>query len=276
MISTPSMQQLLEAGVHFGHQVRRGHPQMKTFIYGERDGVHILDLAKSEERLRQAAQAAFDLGKMGKIMLLVGTKKQAKDIIESLAKETKTPYLTSRWLGGLLTNFEELRKNFKKLNDLEKEKDTGQLSRYTKKEQLLIDRKLKKFNNQFGGIADLEKIPDALFLIDSHQEKTAIKEAIKMGVLLIGLSDTNSDPTLLDYPIPANDDGIKSIKLIAETVIHSYGQGKKAITQRQETKPKKEKKVGEGSEEMVEEAAVIEEKVEKEIIEESSRKEGVS
>lgn len=225
-ISVPTMQDLLSAGVHFGHKSSRSHPKMRPFIYGARDGVDIIDLAKSEEKLKEATQAAYELGKAGKVMLMVGTKKQAREIVETLAKEVGAPYLTARWIGGLLTNFDEIKKNFKRLTGLQDEQEKGTLSRYTKKEQLLISRKLGKFTEVGGGAATLEKVPDAIFIVDAVSEKTAIKEAMKVGLKLLGFSDTNADPNWFDYPIPANDDGIKSIKLVSETVIRAYGKGK--------------------------------------------------
>src|SRR5579884_1888878 len=277
MISVPSMQELLEAGVHFGHQVRRGNPRMKPYIYGVRDGVHIIDLAKSEEMLKEAAQAAYDLGKDGKVMMLVGTKKQAKEIVESLAKEVDTPYLNSKWVGGLLTNWEEIKKNIKKLNGLQEEQEKGTLSRYTKKEQLLIARKLQKFHSMLGGMSGQEKIPDALFIIDAPAEITAVKEAQRMGLIMIGFADTNSDPGWMDYPVAANDDGIKSIKLIAETIVRAYGEGKKAAGVKAAAEAKKaadDVKADDGvlSDPVADETAAIEEEVEKQVVQESSRK----
>lgn len=277
-IQIPTMQQLLEAGVHFGHKVSRAHPKMGTFIYGARDGVSIIDLAKSEDKLKDAVDFVYNLGKSGGNLLIVGTKKQAKDIVESLAKETQTPYLTSHWLGGLLTNFDEIKKNLNKLVSLKEEKDKGELKRYTKKEQLLISRKLEKFEREFGGIADLSKTPDAMFVVDAVSDLTAVVEAYKKGIKIVGFADTNSNPSLLDYPIPANDDGIKSIKIICETIIKAYGQGKKEAGVAAEKAAKKEQKAAEKAEavklgeQVAEEAAVIEEEVEKKVLEESERK----
>ena len=275
------MEELLEAGVHFGHQVRRGNPKMRQYIYGARDGVHIIDLAFSESLLKEAAQAVFEMGKNGKVMLLVGTKKQAREIIESLAKEVDTPYLTSRWVGGMLTNFDEIKKNLNKLNELKELRAKGELSKYTKKEQLLISRKLEKYDVELGGISSLDKVPDAMFIVDTPAEMTAVKEGARMGIKLIGFSDTNSDPNLMDFPIPANDDGIKSIKIIAETVIRAYGEGKEAagvvITgkAKEEKKPTKKEEIEEKvSDDVIEETAVIEEEIEKEVLSEFSRKEG--
>src|SRR5258708_24969944 len=155
MLKTPSLQELLEAGVHFGHQVRRGHPRMKPFIYGDREGVHIIDLTQSEKYLKQACEFVFELGKNGKVLLFVGTKKQAKPIIEQLAKGLQAPYMIERWMGGFLTNFEEIKKRIKLLKDLKEQKDKGELAaKYTKKEQLLLDRKMDKLQKDFAGVMD--------------------------------------------------------------------------------------------------------------------------
>jgi len=216
-IKTPDMQELLEAGSHFGHKVSRGNPGMKRYIFGARDGVHIIDLAKTEELLKEAVAAAYEFGKMGKTLLLVGTKKQAQQIVKDLAREADSPFLADCWVGGLYTNFDEIRKNIKKLNDLKVAQSKGELSMYTKKEQLLIARKLEKFNLQLGGVADLEKVPDGIFIIDAVSDNTAVKEANKLGVKVFGICDTNADPAWFDFPVPANDDGIKSIKLISES-----------------------------------------------------------
>lgn len=276
-IKVPSMQDLLEAGVHFGHQVRRGHPKMSPYIFGARDGVHIIDLGKSEEKLQEAARAAYEIGKKGGVMLLVGTKKQAREIIEGLAKEAELPFLTQHWVGGLLTNFEEIQKNIKKLVNLKEEQQKGALSRYTKKEQLLIARKLGKFDTVLGGVADMKKLPDAMFIVDAQSDNTAVKEAMKMGIPILGLCDTNADPNWFDWPVPANDDGIKSIKLICETLINTYTKGKKEAKDVAE----KEQKAKESNEIEVElapavkeEAAAIEEEIEKKVVEESERKTG--
>jgi len=281
------MQELLEAGVHFGHQVRRGNPRMKPYIYGARDGVHIIDLAKSEELLKEAVEAAYNLGKDGKIMLLVATKKHAREIVEELAREVDTPFLTSKWVGGLLTNFDEIKKNMKKLDGLREENEKGTLTRYTKKERLLISRKVDKFSSNLGGVSKLEKIPDSLFVVDAVTESTSIKEAQRMGVTLLGFSDTNANPADFDYPIPANDDGIKSIKLICETVIRAYGEGKKVGAKNEEirvaeqlrVKGEEDKKAAQAKldEEakaaaVTKEAEVLEEQIEKEIVQESSTK----
>lgn len=279
-LKTPDMQELLGAGVHFGHKVSRGHPKMKRYIFGARDGVHILDLAHSEEQLKQAADAAFDLGKSGAIMLIVGTKKQAQQIVEDLAKEADTPYLNQTWYGGIFTNFDEIKKNWKKLTDLKTEQEKGQLSRYTKREQMLIGKNLSKFTREMGGALSLDKLPDALFVVDAVGDNIAVREANKTGVKVIGLCDTNADPTWFDWPVAANDDGIKSIKIICETIIRAYAAGKKEAgikvgekkAETKETKKAVEEKEEVLDEELAKEAAAIEEEVEKEVVDENSRK----
>lgn len=281
-ISVPSMQDLLSAGVHFGHKVSRGHPKMKPYVFGARDGIDIIDLARSEEKLKEASQAAYELGKSGGVLLVVGTKKQAKDIVASLAREVGAAYLTAHWIGGVLTNFDEIKKNFKKLTSLKEEQEKGLLNRYTKKEQLLISRKLTKFETEAGGAAQLEKVPEAMFVIDAVSDNTAVKEGLKMGVKMFGISDTNADPNWFDYPIPANDDGIKSIKLICETVLRAYGQGKKELGIKNEQLRIKEEKAkdAKGTEAgqteldaaVAEQTAAIEEEVEKATVQDSDRK----
>lgn len=269
------MPELLEAGVHFGHQVRRGNPKMGSFIYGARDGVHIIDLAQSEKKLQAAAEAAFKLGQENKVLLVVGTKKQAKEVVNSLAQEADTPYLTERWIGGLLTNFDEVKKNLKKLTTLKEEQDKGLLSHYTKKERLLISRKLAKFDKELGGIAKLDKIPDAIFIVDAMSDYTAVKEANKVGILLFGIADSNANPNWFDYPVPGNDDGIKSIKLLCQTIIGAYSKGK---ADHKITKEAADKKAAESveevqlTEEVKQETAAIEEEIEKKIVAESDRK----
>lgn len=273
----PTMQQLLEAGVHFGHQVRRGNPRMQEYIFGAREGVHIINLESSEKLLKDAAEYAYKLGKEGKVILFIGTKKQAQPIVEEAAGKVVAPFVSYRWIGGLLTNFEEIRKNVRKLKDLAEKKEKGELSHYTKKERLLITKKLEKFDKEWGGIAELDKLPDALFIIDCVTEKTALTEANRKGIPVIGIADSNSNPDLLDYPIPGNDDATKSIKILTETVVAAYGQGlkeggfAKAPTKKVEVEAEKEVEsagIGEG---IGEDVAVAEEVVEKEAVEEAER-----
>ncbi|MCL4367454.1 30S ribosomal protein S2 [Patescibacteria group bacterium] len=275
MIDTPSMQQLLEAGVHFGHQVRRGHPHMLQFIYGVRDGVHIIDLEQSEKRLKEAVRAAYELGEEGKTLLLVGTKKQAQPIIKQAAQKVKMPYIDVKWLGGFLTNFEEVRKNIKKLNELKEKQAKGELNRYTKREQLLLSRKVEKFNKQLGGVTDLDQLPDALYIIDCVNEKIAVAEANRMHIPIIAIADTNSNPSLIDYPIPGNDDAAKSIKVLTEAIIDAFAEGlKKADKVKSDNAEKKEankKDEVTESQDLVADVQAAEEEVEKEEVKDSER-----
>lgn len=274
MFKIPSIQELLEAGVHFGHQVRRGNPRMAEYIFGVRDGVHIINLEDSEKKLKEAAEYVHNLGKEGQVLLFVGTKKQAQSIVKEAAEKIGAPHLTFHWIGGLLTNFEEIRKNIKKLLDLKEQQEKGELSRYTKKEQLLISRKLMKFDQIYGGIAKMEKLPEAIFLTDCLVEKTALTEANRVGLPVVGIVDTNCNPALLDYPIPGNDDASKSLKILVETLAEAYGKGLKLAGKKAEEARRKEEAVrAEVTESpaIAEEVAAAEEKLEKEELEKSER-----
>lgn len=275
MLKIPSLPELLEAGVHFGHQVRRGHPKMQAYIYGVREGVHIIDLEQSEKLLKEAADFSEKLGKEGKIMLFVGTKKQAQPIIQELAEKFSAPYINYRWIGGLLTNFDEVRKNIKKLLDLKEKQVKGELSHYTKKEQLLISKKIIKFESELGGITNLDKVPEAIFIIDSVAEKTAVAEAARINIPIVAICDTNANPQPINYPIPGNDDASKSIQIITETIAGAYGEG---LQQNQKSKVKTEKEeeeklkaAGEPTPEIAAEVAAAEEEVEKKSVQEAER-----
>lgn len=276
MLKIPTLQQLLEAGVHFGHQVRRGHPKMGEYIFGVREGVHIIDLEKSEKLLREASEFASQLGKMGKVLLLVGTKKQAQPIVLELSEKSGLPYVNFRWMGGLLTNFDEIRKNIKKLSDLAEKREKGELIHYTKKEQLLISRKLEKFDRMWGGVARMDGVPDAIFVIDCVAEKTALAEANRLGIPVIGIADTNSNPQLITYPIPSNDDATKAIKIISETIVGAFMDGsgtavkiKAAEKKKEELKEKTEEE--EATSPISEEVAAAEEEIEKKVVAEAER-----
>lgn len=227
MLKLPSLQELLEAGVHFGHQVRRGHPRMKPYIYGAREGVHIIDLTQSEKYLKEACEFVYELGKSGQVLLFVGTKKQAKPIIEELAKKLAAPFLVERWMGGFLTNFEIIKKRIDLLKDLKEQKAKGELTKYTKKEQLLLDRKMDKLEKDYQGVMDMPNLPDAVFVVDAVSDNIAIREANRLGIKVVAIADSNSNVSQIDYPIPGNDDAIKSIKILATAVASAYGEGKK-------------------------------------------------
>lgn len=226
MYKLPTLQELLEAGVHFGHQVRRGHPRMRPYIYGAREGVSVIDLTQSEKLLKEACEFVYNLGKSGKVLLFVGTKKQARPIIEESAKKLQAPFLTERWIGGFLTNFEQIQKNIKRLKEFLEQKSKGELSKYTKKEQLLLDRKMDKLQRDFAGVMDLPNLPDALFVTDAVSDNIAIREANRLKIKVVAIADSNADPTQIDYPIPGNDDAIKSIKILVGAIASAYGEGK--------------------------------------------------
>lgn len=279
MIKYPTLQELLEAGVHFGHKISRGNPRMKPFIYGARDGVSIIDLTLSEKYLKEACEYVLELGKNNGTMLFVGTKKQAQPIIKELAQKLEAPYLTSRWIGGFLTNFEEISKNIKKLKELREAKNTGELKKYTKKEQLLIDRRMAQLERDLSGVLDLGKLPDAIFVVDAARDSGALKEARSVGVKVVAIADSNSDPSFMDYPIPGNDDAIKSIKILVETIASAYSEGKNQAsknalkeTKKEEKKAAKKAQVEDKEKALEEEMAEAEEKVEKETVKDFERK----
>jgi len=211
-------EEMAQAGVHFGHRTSRVHPKMQPYLYGVRNTVHIIDLEKTKEKFEEALKFIQELISENKILLLVGTKIQVKDLVKDIAKDCGLPYVNERWLGGTFTNFEIIKKRIEYFKDLEKKKATGELEKYTKKEKAKIDQELRDLEIKFGGIKDLEKLPDAIFVIDMKKDDLAVKEARMKGIKVIGISDTNVDPTLADYPIPANDDAISSVKYILEKV----------------------------------------------------------
>ena len=214
MASKITLEELLEAGAHFGHQARRWNPAMKNYIYGVRNGVHIFDLIKTKEGIDAACEMLAGLKKEGKKVLLVGTKRQVADLLKKVGVETGMPYVSVRWMGGTLTNFAQIRKSITKMQDLMSRKEKGELKKYTKKEQLLMDREMAKLSKFFGGISKMDKLPDALFVVDIHREEVAVLEGKKMGIPVIGIADTNSDPSLLDIVIPMNDDAEKGLELV--------------------------------------------------------------
>ena len=279
MYKLPTLQELLEAGVHFGHQVRRGHPRMKPYIYGAREGVHIIDLTRSEQYLEEAAEFVYKLASEGKVLLFVGTKKQAMPIVEEAAKRLEAPYMVERWMGGFLTNFEEMKKRIKLLKELKEQKEKGQLAKYTKKEQLLLDRKMEKLQRDFRGVMDLTALPDAIFVTDAVSENIAVREANRLKIKVVSIADSNCNPSELDFPIPGNDDAIKSIKILVEAVASAYEEGKKEAGKIKIAKEKKEdeekqkaEKAAAVSVKIVEEVAAIEEKVEKETVKDFEKK----
>lgn len=223
----PTAKDLLDAGVHFGHQVRRWHPSMEKYIYTVRNETHIIDLEQTEELLAKACDFLFDTAATGGQIIIVGTKRQAKDMVALEAKRSGALFVNERWLGGTITNLDVIKKNIKKFLDYLKRREAGELSMYTKKERLLIDREIEKLDRYVGGISSLSGVPSALFIIDARREKTAIREAKKAGVPVVALIDTNTNPEGIDHIIPGNDDGIKSVSLILKAVADAIEAGYK-------------------------------------------------
>ena len=222
------LRELLEAGCHFGHQARRWHPKMAPWIYTEKDGVHIFDLAKTAEQLRHAYNYAFELGKNGKTLVVVGTKKQAREVIKAAAVPAGIMTITSRWLGGLLTNWEQVSKSLRRMIEIETGLRDGKFDQYTKRERVILDKERQRLERFFGGIRELKGKPDALFLIDPNRESVAVLEAGINHIPMIALIDSNTDPTPIDIPVPANDDAVKSIEYVVNAVVAGYVAGKAA------------------------------------------------
>lgn len=218
-------QELLDAGVHFGHLTRKWDPKMSKYIFMERNGIHIIDLNKTLAKLEEAASAIKQIVKSGRKVLFVATKKQAKDILAAQAKSVNMPYVTERWLGGMLTNFATVRKSIKKMSNIDKMTKEGTYDVLSKKERLMIQRERVKLESLLGGIADLNRLPAALFIIDVKKEHIAVSESLKLSIPTFAMVDTNSDPTNIDFPIPSNDDATKSITLITEIIVKAIQEG---------------------------------------------------
>ena len=220
-----TQQDLLEAGVHFGHLTRKWNPRMAPYIFMEQNGIHIIDLKKTESKLEEAKAAAKNIARSGRRVLFVATKKQAKEIVAAEAKRANMPFTTQRWLGGMLTNFQTVRKSIKRMQNIDKMATDGTFDRINKKERLMFDREKAKLQMILGGIEDMTKLPGAIFIIDVKREHIAVSEATRLGIPTIALVDTNSDPTVVDYSIPGNDDASKSIQLIAREIADAIIEG---------------------------------------------------
>ena len=220
----PSLKEMLEAGVHFGHQSSRWNPKMRSFIFGRRNRVHVIDLEKTQVELEKALDFLQKQVKQGKQVLFVGTKPQAKSIVKEAAIKCGMPYIVERWLGGTFTNFATISKQTKELKKLEKDKETGEFAKYTKKEASILEDKIKRLENFLGGVKEMNQLPGAIFVVDVIKEKNAVKEAGRKEVPIVALADTNADPDLINYPIPANDDAFKSVKLMVDTVANAIAE----------------------------------------------------
>ena len=226
MTKIPTMEEMLKAGVHFGHQISRRNPKMQPYLFGERNGVAIIDLAQTQTMLKSALAYVHQQVAGGKIMLFVGTKKQAQALVKQAAEECGMPYITEGWIGGLLTNFNIIHRVIKKYLDLKSKIASGELRKYTKKEQLEFKREVDRLDKMVGGVQTLKKIPDLVFIVDIHHEKTALREALKKKVPIVALCDANTNPEEVDYPIPANDDAIKSLAMMISLVTEAVKEGK--------------------------------------------------
>ncbi|MFZ5845581.1 MAG: 30S ribosomal protein S2 [Patescibacteria group bacterium] len=221
-----TLQALLEAGCHFGHKAERWHPKAGEFIYTEKDGVHIIDLAKTKAGLEKAASYVEKLASGDGKLLFVGTKRQAKNTVREAAKNVGAPYLVERWIGGFLTNWEQIKKNIAKINRLAEEQQTSAWKKFPKHEQIKLARYLERLKVFYGGVLDLQEPPAALYIVDIKKENAAVREAQRVGIPIVAIVDTNTNPDEVDYPIPANDDAVGSIELITRTIANAFGSGR--------------------------------------------------
>jgi len=221
------LESLLKAGTHFGHLTRRWNPKMRSYIFMERNGIHIIDLTQTQVMLDEAANAVARFARRGRKVLFTGTKKQARDIVKKYAEQCGSPYVTERWLGGTLTNFQTIRKSIRRMEDLVKMEEDGTMDQLKKKERLMKRREREKLEKVLSGIKDLARLPGALFVVDINREHIAIKEARRLNIPIVALVDTNCDPDLVDFPIPANDDAQRSIELITAAIANAVSEGDK-------------------------------------------------
>ncbi|MCB0552813.1 MAG: 30S ribosomal protein S2 [Phaeodactylibacter sp.] len=237
----PTYKELLDAGVHFGHLKKKWNPKMSPYIFMERKGIHIIDLNRTIDCMERAAHAMRSMARGGKKIMFVATKKQARDIVADAARSVGMPYITDRWLGGMMTNFSTIRRSVKKMNNIERMLTDGTLTSVTKKERLTLERERLKMDRVLGGIANLNRLPSAIFIVDIHHEHIAVAEANKLGLRTFGIVDTNSDPNQIDYPIPGNDDASKSIAIITNYMAEAIRQG---LEERKQAKGEKEEAEG--------------------------------
>ncbi len=240
-VKIPSIKELFEADVHLGHPVRRWNPKMEPFIYDVHKNVHIIDLEKTHKKLKEASEFLFDTAKRDGQVIFVGTKRQISEMIQREAERANALYVNERWLGGTITNYSVIKERIDTLVQMRKKREAGEYDIYTKKERLLLDREIEKLERSVGGLVGIKGLPNALIIIDAHREKTAVKEAKKRDVPIVALIDTDTDPTGIDYPIPGNDDAIKSIALIIKTLSSALEDGRKAFLEKASEEEKNEK-----------------------------------
>lgn len=224
-----TVEQLFEAGAHFGHVVKKWNPKMKKYLWGEKNGIHIFDLEKTVKNLDEACKELTKLASTGKRIVVVGTKRQARQMVEDMAKRAGVPYLTQRWMGGLITNWKQVKQTIDRLVNLKSKKETGQLKKYTKKEQVLFDKEIARLERVVGGLVNLKDIPEVVVVIDTHKERLAVKEAKSTGVTVIGLVDSNANPDMVDYIIPMNDDSAKGLEIVIGALENAIMTGRKEL-----------------------------------------------
>jgi small subunit ribosomal protein S2 len=229
MAAAPQIQDLLEAGVHFGHQTRRWNPKMRKFIFAERNGIYIIDLKKTVRQIELAQELVRQVVSRGERILFVCTKRQLRSVIQGEAERSNSFHVTERWLGGMLTNFTTIKKQIRRLRELERGKEEGAFDFYTKKEQLMLDRERLKLEKYFEGVKDMARVPGAIFIVDSKKERIAVNEANKLGIPVIAIADTNADPDLLTVPIAGNDDAIRSVGVITKAIADAIVEARAAL-----------------------------------------------
>lgn len=244
MANIISMKQLLEAGVHFGHQTRRWNPKMQPFIYMDRNGIHIIDLQQTVARLNEAYKFVEQLAAEGGTILFVGTKKQAQEAVAEEARRCGMYYVNQRWLGGMLTNFQTIQSRIRYLHDLEARRDRGEFERLPKKEVQHLQDDIARLERTLGGIKDMRRLPNAVFIIDTRKERTAVLEARRLDIPVIALADTNSDPDEMDYPIPANDDAIRAVRLLSSKIADAVIEGRRQLEAQQKDRELQEVEAG--------------------------------
>ncbi len=226
MSKVPTLTELLQAGAHFGHRTSKWHPKMKKYLFGSRQGIHIINLEETQQALESAQAFVKSVCQHGGTVLFIGTKKQASDIVRSAAESCGMPYVNKRWLGGTFTNFPVIAQLIRKFKDLKKKQERGELAKYTKFEQQKFSEEIEKLDEKIGGIQELTRVPDAIFLLDIRKDNTALDEAVRRGIKVVAICDSNVNPTSVDYPIPANDDAVKALELIATRIASACRDGR--------------------------------------------------
>lgn len=237
-MTTTLVRQLLEAGVHFGHQTKRWNPKMKRFIFGSRSGIYIIDLEKTEHQLKAACEFLESVAAKGQQVLFVGTKKQARPILEAEARRAEMPYVVNRWLGGTMTNFQTIKSNIDRLRELRQQKTDGLFERISKKDAKRLSHQLERLEENFSGLAEMARLPGCLFVVDTKREEIAVREANRLNIPVVAICDTNADPDLIAYPVPGNDDAIRAITLIVSLAAENVIAGRRRFTLEQQAPAK--------------------------------------